>query len=485
MPTKGSAPEKMTPLEISTSSTKELQITPQNKSETQVDPRGTYLRWVALIFASLLVPGNDYCYDIPQALQTQIQRIMGVGEIEYNLLYSLYSIPNLVLPFVGGFILDYWGIHIGVALYNSLILIGQGLFTIGGYTNTFSLLLVGRVIIGAGSESLNVAQSTILTMWFKGRQQTLALGVSLCVARLGSAANSAITPKIFNSTQSIGFCSLIGFFCVCFSAVCGAALIYMDKRYLAQVRFEEEKVSCKDIKKFNVSVWLLYFNAIICFQSFFSFFNIANKYYQTRFDFDKSRAGELLIIPYVVAGILTPFCSYAIDKIGRRGTLMIGATALLIITHLLFGFIPDCYRCIVSALPLVTMGLFFGLHVSLLIPSASVIVEERVMGSALGFITSGQNTGLAIGPLIVGGMLNGLKEDEGLGDGYFAVSMMLVGTATVAFIISIANYMWDRQNNNSRLERYKIGSSDTSQVQEYTEHNTTGSVCPQDSITSE
>lgn len=430
------------------------------------DVRGTYLRWVALILASLLVPGNDYCYDLPQALQTQIQETLGVGELKYNLLYSLYSFPNIILPFIGGLVLDYFGINVGLILYNILIILGQSFYTFGSYGHDFNLMVLGRVIIGVGSESLNVAQSTLLTMWFKGREQTFALGVSLCVARIGSATNSSITPMIYNATKSLGFCSLIGLFCVIGSAIPGLILVCMQRKYLSKLSLGSDKISIRDIKSFNLSVWLLFFNAIICFQSYFSFFNIANKYFQIRFNFSKVEAGKLLVIPYIISGILTPSCSWIIDRVGKRASLMIFSCSLLALIHLFFGLIPDCEQCMVALGGLVLMGVFFGLHLSLLIPSAFIIVDQKVMGSALGFITSGQNTGLAIGPLLVGRILNSKKDQESLKEGYHTLSLFLFGISALALINAIINYWWDAKRNNSKLETFRIGMPDENEFVE-------------------
>lgn len=429
----------------------------EQKPTSTPDPRGTSLRWIALILASLLVPANDYCYDLPQALQTQIQDTLEVNETQFNLLYSLYSIPNIFLPFVGGFILDYFGINVGLVLYTSVTITGQTLYTIGSYSHSFFLLVLGRIILGVGAESLNVAQSTIITMWFKGREQTFALGFSLSLARVGSAINSALTPDIYDWTGSLGLCSLVGLLCVVASATPVPFLISMQKKYLAKYDVETEVVSLKDLKTFNASIWLLYFNAIICFWSYFSFFNIANQYFQVRFGFSASEAGNLLIIPYSMAMLLTPAFGVIIDRIGKRATLMIGACGLLVTTHFVFAVTPECNECYAGVLGLVLMGLFISLHLSLLLPSAMVVAPHSVLGSAFGLITSGMNTGLAVGPLVAGYLLDTARATASVKDSYLELSEFLIGLSVVALAGAIANYIWDARKNNSALQAAKTG----------------------------
>ena len=70
------------------------------------------VRWVVLILACIMMIGNYYCYDNPSALQDQMKTLMmGHGNNDQfgtysNLLYTVYSIPNVVLPFLGGFFVD-------------------------------------------------------------------------------------------------------------------------------------------------------------------------------------------------------------------------------------------------------------------------------------------------------------------------------------------------------------------------------------------
>lgn len=59
------------------------------------------MRWAILCLSCLAMIGNYYCYDNPAALKTQLQEFAGLNEEQYNLLYTVYSLPNIVLPFFG------------------------------------------------------------------------------------------------------------------------------------------------------------------------------------------------------------------------------------------------------------------------------------------------------------------------------------------------------------------------------------------------
>jgi len=107
------------------------------------------------------------------------------------------------------------------------------------------------------------------------------LGISLIICRLGSSLNSYLSPYYFEETKSTATVSGIGFGWVVISFLCGLALIKMDQKYLKgedDVVDEDEQIRCSDVKKLNSNFWFLYINAILCFMSFFSWLNIANKY---------------------------------------------------------------------------------------------------------------------------------------------------------------------------------------------------------------
>ena len=66
------------------------------------------------------------------------------------MLYSLYSFPNVIIPLIGGILIDKIGARIVLILVATICLIGQAVFGLGGFINFFSIMLVGRVIFGVG-----------------------------------------------------------------------------------------------------------------------------------------------------------------------------------------------------------------------------------------------------------------------------------------------------------------------------------------------
>mmetsp|Transcript_13036 Transcript_13036/g.20234 ORF Transcript_13036/g.20234 Transcript_13036/m.20234 type:complete len:122 (-) Transcript_13036:1205-1570(-) len=114
------------------------------------------LRWVMLALCCSFVISNYFCYDNPAALETQIEHDMHKTTSEYGLLYTVYALPNTILPLVGGVFLDRIGTRNGLLLFTTILCLGQFLFMMGGYRMNFSLMLVGRTVFGIGCESMYV-----------------------------------------------------------------------------------------------------------------------------------------------------------------------------------------------------------------------------------------------------------------------------------------------------------------------------------------
>ena len=146
--------------------------------------------------------GDYYCFDTPGAMHNHLQSrfapITGENNFEYfyQLLYSVYSLPNIILPMIGGILIFKFGYRSMFLIFGFCVLIGQFIFSIGCSSKSIYLMILGRVIFGIGGESLNTTQYAIIVQWFGADELAFALGICLSLARLGSALNDIISPRI-------------------------------------------------------------------------------------------------------------------------------------------------------------------------------------------------------------------------------------------------------------------------------------------------
>ena len=90
----------------------------------------------------------------------------GCEQKQFAWLYTVYSIPNTVLPFLGGFFVDKMSARLMNIVFCGCILVGQFIFAVGVFAGSFPIMIAGRVVFGLGGESLCVGQSALVQQWF-------------------------------------------------------------------------------------------------------------------------------------------------------------------------------------------------------------------------------------------------------------------------------------------------------------------------------
>lgn len=65
-------------------------------------------------------------------------------------MYSLYSFPNVIIPLIGGILIDKIGARIVLIITAVFCVLGQIVFGFGGLANSFAVMLIGRIVFGIG-----------------------------------------------------------------------------------------------------------------------------------------------------------------------------------------------------------------------------------------------------------------------------------------------------------------------------------------------
>lgn len=96
---------------------------------------------LVLLCCSLLTLGNYFCYDTPASLGSHLQAKLGSSAdtfaYQINLLYTVYAVPNIFLPLVGGYLMDCLGSSVMILVFSSCVCAGQLLFALGLKTGSF------------------------------------------------------------------------------------------------------------------------------------------------------------------------------------------------------------------------------------------------------------------------------------------------------------------------------------------------------------
>ena len=112
-------------------------------------------------------------------------------------------------------------------------------------------------------------------------------------------------------------------------------------------------------------------------------------------------AGKVMSIPYLISSISSPLMGHMVDKVGRRTILATIASVILLVVHLSLALTN-----ISPVGPMLLQGTAYSLYAAVIWPSVPLTVTKQYTGTAYGVITSIQNIGLALFPLMIAGIFN-------------------------------------------------------------------------------
>ena len=385
-------------------------------------PARPLYRFSLLIFIASLTFGSYFAYDIVGAISPSLVEELGAGRGLIGTFYTMYSIAAILALLIGGVLIDKLGTRKSSLIFSLLVLCGVLLVWLAKDTTIFML---GRFLFGAGAEPLVVAQSAMLARWFKNKELALSFGIALTVSRLGTLFAFQTGELITSLFGNFRFALLAAVFCCIYSLFANLVYIFMDRRgeKLLNLRNEgvEEKIKFREIREFKPSFWYVTFLCVTFYSAIFPFTALSTDFFVDKWGIARtveisggfianvfnnlvhmfSTAGGMSSIIIFASMVLAPFAGRLVDKIGKRGTLMIFGSLLLIPAHLSMGLTK-----IYPVIPMITLGAAFVLVPAALWPSIPLIVRKERVGTAFGLMTAVQNVGLALFPF-----LNGLLRD--------------------------------------------------------------------------
>jgi MFS family permease len=355
-------------------------------------------RWMVLVVISLAMFGNYYVYDCIAPIADLLAKQLGFSDSNIGLLQAIYSIPNVIMVLIGGYIVDRIGTRKAIFIFGTICLIGA---VVTALSPMLAVMATGRLIFGLGAESLIVAITTAIAKWFRGKELSFAFGINLMIARLGSwlAQNSPTWAKFaYGSWRSPLLISVaFGTFCVTGAIGYWVMEVYAEKRFALAQAGSTDKVVFSDVYKFGVSYWYIVALCIVFYSAIFPFETFAIKFFMEAHGTSRELGGFLVSILTAFTMFGTPAFGLFADKIGKRALLMMLGSLLLIPVYLIMG-----YTHVSLFLPMAMMGIAFSLIPAVMWPSVAYIVEQNKLGTAYGLMTMIQNIGLAGFNLLIG-----------------------------------------------------------------------------------
>ena len=388
-------------------------------TNTRPQPSRFY-RWVVLVVVSLAMAGNYYIYDSINPLERILLDQLHFSASMFGWLNASYSVAAVATLLIGGIIIDRVGIRKSLLFFSALCLLGAILTSLKG---NFWLMVSGRTMLGLGAESQIVAVTTAMARWFKGKELSFAFGINLTIARLASIAadNSptwakfAFYPNGVDAAPSwhrpLILAAVIGSLCVVASLIYWAMEIYAEKNYELGKSGEPDKFSFREGLKFNKSYWYVVALCFTFYSGIFPFRTFAIDLFTSKmlakmgaaatapgaFALAQQQAGRLNSLLPLAAMIATPLFGLLADKIGKRATLMMFGSFLMMPVYLMIA-----YSNVSLLVPVTMMGIAFSLIPAVMWPSVAYIVDEKRLGTAYALMSLLQQIGFFIFNLAIG-----------------------------------------------------------------------------------
>jgi MFS family permease len=388
-------------------------LPPPVTDDQRVAPPRSY-RWLVLVLISLAMFGNYYIYDSISPLADVLKEQLGFSDANIGLLNAIYSIPNVFMVLIGGMVIDRIGVKKSTLVFSLLCLLGAAVTVASG---TLEVMAAGRLIFGLGAESLIVAVTTAIAMWFKGKELSFAFGINLTIARLGSfaALNSpSWASALYTEWRAPLLIAVVaGVICVAGGIIYWVLENHAARTYTMGRAGETEKVRFAELFSFGSSYWFIVALCVTFYSAIFPFQTFAVKFFMEAHGASREFGGFLSSMLTLFAMIATPLFGLLVDRAGRRATFMIFGSALLIPVYLVMA-----YTSIPLVIPMAVMGVAFSLIPAVMWPSVAYIVDQAKLGTAYGLMTMIQNVGLAGFNLLIGWANDYGQASEAHPEGY-------------------------------------------------------------------
>lgn len=395
-----------------------------------------------LVLVSLLMFGNYYVYDMVAPVAEQLDRELGFSDTQIGSLNAIYSLPNIFLVLIGGLIVDRFGAARVTLWTTALCLAGAALTA---WRGDFITMATGRLLFGTGAETMLVAVSVAIGIWFARGGVAFAMGLSLAVARAGSYA-ADLSPlwagPVYSQGWQAPFHLATGF--AAFSMLMAIVYWWIDRRYPEMSVPNREtsgsqRFQWRKIRQFNTSFWyilalcVLFYSVIVPFRSTFSI-----KYFQHAHQLTLETAATINSVVYLVAVITTPIFGWIADRYGYRALMMVFGSLLLPLSFL--GVVVGGDGLWFTT---ILLGVSYALVPAILWPSVVKLVRADRLGMAYGLMFMLQNIGLTICNLVAGGLNDLYRAGVENPGGYVPMIVFFAVLAMAALMFSVA--LWRRE----------------------------------------
>lgn len=431
------------------------------------------LRFFILILVSIVGVSSYMAAEGLFAMENTLYDVNGfyrINDDEYGALAGAYSLLVVYggALILGGLFIDKCGLRVSGIVSSLLLIAGAGLvlysmvdlklmvesgsdipvirFIGRSIRRPIIYGIVGFAVFGAGSETIGVVLTKILSKWFRGEELAFAMASQIAIARVGIGATYGFTPYLtafYKGNVSVPL--MIGVVILVLGLFLYLIYCLYDRKLDAQWKAggvvqsamdDSDNFRWSDLKTIVQSKAFWAVCLICCF--YYGSVRMFDKYAPglvvSHFDIPETAGGLFTMITSWTVVILTPLLGAFVDKRGRSLDLLIVSSALAVVDFIVLD------TCMLSRpllyLVFVLNGVSFSLTAAALWPLVARILDLSVQGTGYAVVFLFQNLMFLAVPRFV----------TAVGTGTHHFVLVFAGLAMVSTVSTIIFKQMDKRN---------------------------------------
>ena len=357
--------------------------------------RSPWLILTIVLLASVAATLNQF--KVPPVMTT-LMAAFGQTSGQAGLLMSVFAVTGLFLAVPSGFILQKLGYRKTGLIALFFVAVGSGT---GAFSNGIASLLITRLVEGAGLSLMAVTAPEIVALWFPPDKRGRAMGIWSVWVPFGSTTMFILAPLL---SMQWGWRGVWLFGC-CYTVAVGVLFYFLVKPSRPSFH-QEQSEACRNLSirslsriMRNPNLWLI--SLLFCCFNFVivSFLTWGPTFLQSVRHVSIIRASHIVSLTSILSMAAAQIAGWTLDRTGARKVM--SALPLLVIASLFpaSGAVGESLFLFLAA----AIGFLAGfVPTSVFSSAADVVGDERLSGIAMAVIQIGQNTGMLLGPLVFG-----------------------------------------------------------------------------------
>ncbi len=348
-------------------------------------------KWIVLGISFLLMLVFAISLQALPPIFTNIMKDIPFSNQQAGLLMSSYSFLGIFFPFIVAIFIEKLDLKKMILAALSLIIVGFAGFS---FSSSYTVLLMYRLVSGAGATILVVLAPLLVTMNFGKKNIGTAMGVFNIAVPLGTV----ISVNLFGYLGlSMSWRSIIGIIIAFVVLILLLVLFFLD---IPPRKDKKDSNASQTTFKLSSSliflglIWMIVNGQLLAYTTFGAqFFNL--------FNMTRQEAGFLTSMIMLVPIFLTPIIGIVIDKTGHKKIYLF--LGFLIMATSLFS-IASAYLSL--TLWAVALGIGFSFAPVVVFSLLPEVVKPEHTGMGLALLTSASNLGITIAPVGFGSILD-------------------------------------------------------------------------------